>query len=88
MLMTNSAVKAFIKIQIQKIYVYPHPNSGFRIWGLGFEKQTKIGCVGWLSALSVLCVRIICWVGLGFKRQKTLCLCGLCVRKMVRWDGL
>lgn len=45
-------------------------------WELGvrIKKQTKIGCAGWLSALSVLCVRIICWVGSGFKQQKSLCL--------------
>jgi hypothetical protein len=61
---------------------------GFRILGLGLKKQTKIGCVGWLSALGVLCVRIICWVGSGFKQQKTLCLRGLRVRKMVVWDGV
>jgi len=53
----------------------------------GLKKQTKIGCVGWLSALSVLCVRKVCWVGSGFKQQKTLRLRGLCVRKTVVWDG-
>ncbi len=65
MLITNLAVKYFIeislftKIQIHKICVYLRPNSGFRIWGLGFCKQ-----------------------------QKTLCLRGLRVRKMVVWDGV
>jgi hypothetical protein len=94
MLTTNLAVKDFIKIslstkiQIQKICVHLRPNSGFGILGLGLKKQTKIGCVGWLSALSVLCVRIICWVGSGFKQQKTLCLRGPRVRKMVVWDGV
>jgi len=75
-------------LKIQKICVYLRPNSGFGILGLGLKKQTKIGCVGWLSALGVLCVRIICWVGSGFKQQKTLCLRGLRVRKMVVWDGV
>ncbi len=74
--------------KILKICVYLRPNPGFGILGLGLKKQTKIGCVGWLSALGVLCVRIICWVGSGFKQQKTLCLRGLCVRKMVVWDEL
>jgi len=94
MLITNLAVKYFIKIslftkiKIQKTCVYLYPNSEFGILGLGLKKQTKIGCVGWLSALGVLCVRIICWVGSGFKQQKTLCLRGLHVRKMVVWDGV
>ena len=91
---TNLAVKDFIeislstKIQNQRIRGYLYPNSGFGILGLGLKKQTKIGCVGWISALGVLCVRIICWVGSGFKQQKTLCLRGLRVRKMVVWDGV
>jgi hypothetical protein len=48
----------------------------------------KINFVVFLCALSVLCVRIICWVRSGFKQQKTQCLRGLCVRKMVVWDGV
>ena len=89
MQITNLAVKnsiktfLYTKIQIQKMCVYLQPNSGFGILGLELKKQTKMGCAGWLSALGVLCVRIICWVESGFKQQKTLYSPCLCVREMV-----
>ena len=61
---------------------------GFWILGLRFQKETKIGCVGWLSALSGVCVKLFFGGKVGSKQQVTQCLRGLCVRKKVVWRGV